>query len=226
MYKGDPLWQWYSQQAWGWPLGRPGGSLHRLVWGNFHHYPTSSTLLKMLAELYIFIINWLCFKKVLLVSTCIVLSCLKRETKKFEKRLSRIGKHHHQDPYHHHHHHHQDENPGKERENQVGDLARLDSLTARYVQLTLTQVCSFFYNLYQYMTNYLSRLPSVQYQFVCYQGALQRLAGALSREPQGGELEIVRGQASFPSRNTFHQWYHEKLIFSGITFTFTNFTFT
>ena len=29
---------------------------------------------------------------------------------------------------------------GKERESQVGDLAQLDSLTARYVQLTLTQV--------------------------------------------------------------------------------------
>ena len=28
----------------------------------------------------------------------------------------------------------------------------------------------------------------------CPQGALQRLAGALSKEPRGGEVEVVRGQ--------------------------------
>jgi len=98
------------------------------------------------------VVLYIVWSGVLLVSTCIVLSCLKRETKKFEKRLARIG---------------------KERENQVGDLARLDSLAARYVQLTLTQ------------------------------GALQRLAGALSRESQGGELEIVRGQ--------IRQWFQRRV---------------
>ena len=159
-----------TQQAWGWPLGRPGGALHRLVGGKFYHNSHSRLSLIcvhyhirykytyirihwIIIQSYI-IMYWIRFQKVLLVSTCIVLSCLKRETKKFEKRLSRLGNYpphlnipphpHHQHPSYHHQNHpfhsHQPQFPGKERENQVGDLDRLDSLTARYVQLTLTQV--------------------------------------------------------------------------------------